>query len=208
MLAFALRADGWYLRSNIRWCKSAPMPESVKDRPTSAVEDIFLLAKSERYFYSEDGAKEPAVSKHPSGNGYGRPEQISKGGRGQADGWQPVPDRNMRNFWLLNPEPFADAHFATFPPELPRRCILAGSRKGDTILDPFGGAGTSGLVASRLDRSAVLIERNPAYAEMARKRIDADAGPLLGETVTVSTPEQLSLLDAAATATPAARRVG
>jgi DNA modification methylase len=185
MLAFALRADGWYLRSNIRWCKRAPMPESVKDRPTSAVEDIFLLAKSERYFYNEDGAKEPAVSTHPSGNGYSRPDQISRGGRGQAAGWQ------------LGPEPFPGAHFATFPPEIPRRCIAAGTRRGDTVLDPFGGAGTVGLEADRMGRDAVLIEINPEYAELARNRIANDA-PMLGTPVEVQAAgqQQASLWEA------------
>lgn len=127
MVAFALRADGWYLRSAITWCKKAPMPESIEDRPTSATEMIFLLTKSERYFYDNHGFREASVSDHSSGNGYSRPEQISRGGRGQETPWQPQATRNMRNFWLLGPEPYLEAHFAVFPSEIPRRAILLGT---------------------------------------------------------------------------------
>ena len=143
MLALALRGDGWYLRSNIRWCKLAPVPESVTDRPTSAVEDIFLLSKSKHYQYDAEAVR---------------------------DG-----DHNLWNYWLLGPERTKTAHTAAYPSELPRRCILAGSRKGDTVLDPFLGSGTTALVADRLERDAIGIELNPTYAEMARRRIEGDA---------------------------------
>jgi hypothetical protein len=127
----ALMADGWYGRAEITWCKKSPMPESVTDRPTSATEKIFLLTKSARYFYDAVAVAEPSVSDHGSGNGYKRDEQISRGGPGQGAPWQPQATRNMRNFWLLGPEPFPDAHFATFVTEIPERCMKAGtSEKG------------------------------------------------------------------------------
>lgn len=181
MVAFALRADGWWLRSAIVWAKPNPMPESVRDRPTGAYEHVFLLAKAKRYFYDADAIKEPAVSDRPSGNGYDRPERVSVGGRGQRKPWDDVGgDRNARNVWTIATQPFAGAHFATMPPDLAERCIKAGSRPGDHVLDPFGGAGTTGLVADRLGRHATLIELNPEYAALARERLTADA-PLLAE---------------------------
>jgi site-specific DNA-methyltransferase (adenine-specific) len=139
-LAFALQDDGWYLRSDIVWAKPNPMPESVTDRPTRSHEHVFLLAKSERYFYDRD-----AIREH--------------GGR------------NARDVWTIAPEPFADAHFATMPPELARRCILAGSRKGDVVLDPFGGAGTTALAALQTGRRALLCELNAEYVEIQRRRL-------------------------------------
>ena len=182
MLAFALRADGWWLRSDIIWAKTSPMPESVTDRPTSAHEHVFLFAKSSRYFYDAAAVKEPDVAGHKSGNGYARVDtknvgfRLSYGERGSPEQWEPGNGRNMRNVWHLGPEPYPDAHFATFVTEIPHRAIMAGCPKGGTVLDPFGGAGTTGLVADRLGRDAVLIELNPEYAEMARRRIANDAG--------------------------------
>jgi site-specific DNA-methyltransferase (adenine-specific) len=153
-VALALQADGWYLRSDIIWHKPNSMPESVTDRPTKAHEYVFLLSKSGRYFYD---AK--AIS-----------ETVASG----------VRDRNARTVWNITTQPFKGAHFATMPPELAKRCILAGSRLGDTVLDPFGGAGTTGLVADRLGRNATLIELNPTYAAIARERIVSDS-PLFAE---------------------------
>jgi hypothetical protein len=131
-LALALRADGWWLRSEIVWAKRAPMPESCTDRPTCAHEKVFLLSRSARYFYDAIAVQEDAESDHPSGNGYDRAEQLSRGGRGQRQQWDNVGGkRNMRNVWHLGPEPFPEAHFATFVSEIPRRAILAGtSAKG------------------------------------------------------------------------------
>lgn len=130
-VAFALQADGWYLRSDIIWAKKAPMPESVTDRPTKAHEYIFLLTKSARYFYDAEAVKETSVSDHPSGNGYARPARLSyldaNGPRGSTEQWQLQSTRNSRSVWTLGPSPYPGAHFATFPPELPRRCILAGT---------------------------------------------------------------------------------
>jgi DNA modification methylase len=132
MLAFALRADGWWLRSEITWAKRAPMPESCTDRPTSATEKVFLLAKSAKYFYDAEAVKEEAESDHPSGNGYKRDPRLTysdaNGARGNDKQWSGVGGkRNQRNFWLLGPEPFPEAHFATFVSEIPRRAILAGT---------------------------------------------------------------------------------
>ena len=181
-VAFALQADGWYLRSDIIWHKPNPMPESVTDRPTSAHEHVFLFAKSERYFFDADAVKEPDVAGHKSGNGYARVDtknvgvRLSYGGRGQEEQWQPGGGRNIRNVWTVATQPFSEAHFATFPPALIEPCVKAGCPVGGTILDPFGGAGTSGLVADRLGRNTILIEINPEYTAMARRRIEGDAG--------------------------------
>jgi len=268
-LALALQDDGWYVRSRIIWHKLSAMPESVTDRPTKAHEHIWLLSKSERYFYDKDAASEPVTQdeRRPTfrGGAYVNNATFENGEGGKStvtgnvrvkvpSGWDtkkgahgtihregrtqepeyaivgighnererkavpngavkrsgnkerkpasargvPVDDggrtvgavagsvpwegtmRNWRDVWPIGPEPFKEAHFATFPTEIPRRAILAGSRPGDTILDPFGGAGTTGLVADRLQRDAILIELNPQYAEMARRRIHSDA-PLFAE---------------------------
>ncbi len=138
-VAFALQTDGWILRSKITWVKKNPMPESVKNRPTSATEEVFMFAKSPAYFYDPNGVREESGA-------------------------------NLRNHWVLNPDSSRSGHPATFPRELARRCILLGSRKGDTILDPFSGSGTTGIAANELNRQAVLIELNPNYAEMSKVR--------------------------------------
>lgn len=174
-VAFALQEDGWYLRSDIIWEKPNAMPESVKDRPTRCHEYLFLLTKSPKYYYDADAVAEPAVSKHGSGNGYRRPERLSyqdaSGARGSDTPWTPRATRNRRDVWHINTQPFKGAHFATFPPQLPEICILAGSQPGDTVLDPFLGAGTTGLVAAQQGRGFIGIDNNPAYVEMARQRI-------------------------------------
>lgn len=208
-VAFALQADGWWLRSAIVWAKPNPMPESITDRPTSAYEHVFLLAKSERYFYDAEAAKEPAVAGTDIGAFDGgaqrnRDGSNANGGRNYRAGKQAAMaamsnpatarrmggfnerwdraeargavqlTRNFRNVWTIATRPFRGAHFATFPPDLAERCILAGCPAGGTVLDPFGGAGTTGLVADRLGRDAVLIELNPEYAAMAERRIAED----------------------------------
>ena len=139
-VAFALQADGWILRSKITWIKKTAMPESVKNRPTNATEEVFLFAKSPTYFYDPNGFREASGA-------------------------------NLRNYWILGPDPGGNGHPAAFPRELARRCILLGTRIGDTVLDPFGGSGTTGLAASELGRKAILIELNPAYAHMGWERI-------------------------------------
>lgn len=175
-VALALQADGWWLRDEIIWHKPNPMPSSVTDRTTPAHEMMFMFSQSARYYYDQDAIKEPSVSDHPSGNGFARPQQVARGGRGNADQWQVTEMRQRRSVWSVPVVPFMDAHFATYPPALIEPCILAGCPVGGTVLDPFGGAGTTGLVADRMQRNAILIELNPEYAAMARNRIEADAG--------------------------------
>jgi DNA modification methylase len=130
-VAFALQADGWYLRSDIIWAKPNPMPESVTDRPTKAHEYIFLLSKSARYFYDAEAVKEQTVSDHPSGNDFKRAQRLSyldkNGPRGNEKQWQVTPTRNRRSVWTVATQPYPDAHFATFPPKLVEPCILAGT---------------------------------------------------------------------------------
>jgi DNA modification methylase len=182
-VAIALQDDGWYLRQDIIWSKPNPMPESVQDRCTKSHEYLFLLSKSERYYFDAAAIAEPLAA-----SSVGRLAQDIAGQQGSAR----VPGktngtmkavaagdtRNKRSVWTVATQPFKEAHFATFPPELIEPCVLAGSPAGGLVLDPFGGAGTTGLVADRLQRDAVLIELNPEYASLARKRITADA-PLL-----------------------------
>lgn len=200
-VAFALQADGWYLRQDIIWSKPNPMPESVRDRCTKAHEYIFMLTKSARYFYDADAIKEPYIygdprsptAAYPGKNDYRegkKPvrESVKRGGfNGKTnelegrEAFRAITDyRNKRSVWEVATAPFSEAHFATFPPALIEPCIKAGCPSGGTVLDPFGGAGTTGLVADRLQRNAILIELNPEYAAMARKRIKSDAG-LFGE---------------------------
>ncbi len=193
LLAFALRAEGWYLRSEIVWAKLNPMPESVTDRPTSAHEKLFLLAKSQRYFYDVAAIREPDSGK-ASGNGFVRDHRLSYAGRGQTSQWLPTgqrhdeahPDgRNKRNVWSVASQPFPEAHFAVFPPKLIEPCILAGSGPGHVVLDPFAGSGTTGVVALRHGRSFIGIELNPDYCDLARRRIHDDA-PLLNSIAEVA----------------------
>lgn len=178
-VAFALQADGWYLRSDIIWSKPNPMPESVTDRPTKSHEYVFLLSKAERYHYDADAIRERAVSDHRSGNGYARPERetfrnLDGSPRGQSRGWDDIGGRrNRRSVWTIATQPYPDAHFATFPEALVEPCVLAGCPPDGLVLDPFGGSGTVGLVANRLGRRAVLVDLNPEYAAQALRRIAA-----------------------------------
>ncbi|MBC3906227.1 site-specific DNA-methyltransferase [Undibacterium sp. NL8W] len=224
-LAIALQESGWWVRQDIVWSKPNPMPESVRDRCTKSHEYIFLLTKSEQYFYNADAIREPATGDPEAsrnrfdtkdyevpgqkpqkrlsrcvGFGHGTDSEMRKrvrvksisGGisspnyKGRSDGVSRPPmtmsdreynplGRNKRSVWIMATHSFKDAHFATFPPELPETCIKAGCPVGGTVLDPFFGAGTTGLVADRLQRNCIGIELNPAYAEIARKRIQADS---------------------------------
>ncbi|MGO4337798.1 site-specific DNA-methyltransferase [Labrys sp. KB_33_2] len=212
-VAFALQADGWYLRSAIIWAKPNPMPESVTDRPTSSYEHVFLFAKSERYFY-DAGAIAEGLQTDPKeryeqrarvtgrgnqsaaaarGNDRGKsggfptrkrglPPRHAQYGSSDQSGLDQVERgglRNRRNVWTIATQPSGEQHHAMMPPALAELCMLAGSRPGDTVLDPFGGPGTTGLVADRLGRDAVLIEINPKTADMARARmIEARSGPI------------------------------
>jgi DNA modification methylase len=175
------------------------MPESVNDRCTKSHEHIFLLTKSARYYFDADAIKEDAVdagrvkkATGPSSKNAGK-GKFGATAIGFTKHDMVVTDRNKRSVWTIATQPYSEAHFATFPQELPEICIKAGSRIGDTILDPFGGAGTTGLVADKLGRNAVLIELNPEYAAMAEKRIFTSA-PLFAEVVN-SNSEQMTLLE-------------
>lgn len=196
MLAFALRADGWYLRQDIIWHKPNSMPESVKDRCTKAHEYIFLLSKSSQYFYDHEVIKEPlaaasigraerkqslmdragvgTIGKQASGgfnpkHGYAG---LALGRNGKTGYDLDSGSRNKRSVWTITTKPFKGAHFATFPPDLIEPCILAGSPIGGTVLDPFGGSGTTACVAIEHGRSAVLCELNPDYVVLAEQRIE------------------------------------
>lgn len=169
-VAFALQADGWYLRQDIIWSKPNPMPESVTDRCTKAHEYIFLLSKSPRYYFDSEVIKERSVSagRIPGGN-----KNIDASRHdANRDMSVPVQDfRNRRSVWTVSTKPFKGAHFATFPPDLIEPCVLAGCPAGGTVLDPFGGAGTTGLVAQRNGRNSVLCELNYEYVGIACERL-------------------------------------
>ena len=224
-VAFALQADGWYLRSDIIWHKPNPMPESVTDRPTKAHEYIFLLTKSERYWYDAEAISEPvseamlkqvaegydghatklfevagaqngsetkrriiegARAKLTNGKHATTPEQsavhrivesVANARASGADHDNPFGlTRNKRTVWTVKTAPCKDAHFATFPPDLIKPCILAGCPVGGTVLDPFGGSGTTGMVALELGRNAILIELNPDYVALIRQRTNVTPG--------------------------------
>ena len=175
MLAFALRSDGWYLRQDIIWHKTNAMPESVQDRCTKAHEYVFLLSKSERYYFDMAAIKEPCISQKPAGN-----KKMMCQGRIGKEGWTldaqrsiPADGRNKRDVWALNTGGFRGAHFAVYPEKLVEPCVLAGCPEGGTVLDPFAGSGTTGVVAKRLGRNFIGIELNPEYRNMAVERIRA-----------------------------------
>jgi site-specific DNA-methyltransferase (adenine-specific) len=178
-MAFALQADGWCLRQDIIWHKPNPMPESVTDRCTKSHEYLFLLTKSVKYYYDQEAIKEPSANLGETsirfgGSKYGDskdPKHATKSGNNYVDSGT----RNKRSVWTVAPEPFKGAHFATFPPRLIEPCILAGCPENGTVLDPFFGAGTTGLVAQRHNRRWIGCELNPEYAEMARRRIEAES---------------------------------
>lgn len=196
-VALAAQADGWWVRSMIVWAKPNPMPESVTDRPTDAYEHIIMLTKSERYYWdtdalamepseaslsrlrqpnleSQDGSdRVPGKTKGPMKACFGgRNKHAGYGNRkhsGREDEGNYIENGvNVRNVWVFSPQPYKEAHFATFPEELPLRCILAASKVGDTILDPFAGSGTTGRVAVSLNRRAILVDL--AYHDLAEKR--------------------------------------
>lgn len=176
-VALALQADGWYLRQDIIWHKPNPMPESVTDRCTKAHEYIFLLSKSPQYYFDHEAIKEPVANSSISRLSQNNlPNQLGSdrvpfktNGTMKAVGNTEI--RNKRSVWTVTTKPFKGAHFATFPPDLIEPCILAGCPEGGTVLDPFGGAGTTGLVASNNNRNSILCELNPKYAQLALDRI-------------------------------------
>lgn len=222
--AIAMQDAGWFVRSEIIWAKTNQMPESVKDRPATSHEKIFLFTKSSKYDYDCDAVLQPvskntnarlaqnvmkqigsdranggkktngnmkAVARKQKNLDRPRPHSIHKARVKDNDSFDsalslPVTERNLRNYepapitvWNLPTARFSGAHFATFPPDLAERCIKAGCPEGGIVLDIFGGAGTTGLVADRLQREAILIELNPEYAAIAQRRIDGDRGELL-----------------------------
>ena len=177
-VAFALQADGWYLRQDIIWSKPNPMPESVRDRCTKAHEYVFLLSKLPRYYFDHEAIKEPSVSelsprKRPNGLSV---EDGKKLGINQSCGVSET--RNKRSVWTVATKPYKGAHFAAFPPDLIEPCILAGSRPGDVVLDPFMGSGTTGQVATDLGRQFIGCELNPAYIELHDMRRTTIGMPL------------------------------
>jgi DNA modification methylase len=210
MLAFALRADGWYLRQDIIWAKPNPMPESVTDRCTKAHEYLFLLSKSERYFIDQDGMKEPAAesslkrwaqdveSQRGSDRVPGKTNGTMKAvGGPRSRGHQPgntkqsglenpevhaPATRNRRSVWTVATRPYKGAHFATFPPDLIVPCVLAGSRPGDIVLDPFMGSGTTAAVALQHGRQYLGCELNPEYGHLQAQRITDAVGPLFAQS--------------------------
>ncbi len=175
MLAFALRADGWYLRYDIIWHKPNPMPESVRDRCTKAHEYLFLLSKSARYFFDSDAMREDAV-KGSAGSSFNTGKTAERQ-MGRSSDAERVEDgkRNRRSVWTVATRPYKGAHFATFPPALIEPCILAGSRPGDIVLDPFMGSGTTAAVAIEHGRQYLGCELNPEYGALQAERINGAA---------------------------------
>ena len=171
MLAFALRADGWYLRQDIIWHKPNPMPESVKDRCTKSHEYIFLMSKSKQYYYNNDAIKEPAKD-------WGTRDRTKGKYHNKGTGLQPhsglsksYPKKNKRSVWSVTNKPYKGAHFACYPPDLIEPCILAGSEEGDIILDPFMGSGTTAMVAKKNSRAYIGCELHEEYASLQTDRI-------------------------------------
>jgi DNA modification methylase len=181
-IAIALQDDGWWIRSEIIWHKPNPMPESIKDRPTSSHEKIWLITKSKNYYYDHESIKEPV--KNSSKIRLNQNIENQKGstranggmksnGNMKAVGYE---KRNKRNVWTVSTKPCKEAHFATFPKDLIEPCIKAGCPEGGVVLDPFGGSGTTGIVAALNNRKSILIELNKNYIEIANKRIEKEVG--------------------------------
>mgnify|MGYP003655279346 CR=1 FL=1 len=195
-VAFALQADGWYLRQDIIWHKPNPMPESVQDRCTKSHEYIFLLSKSPKYYYDNEAIKEEiqdesakrllrGVSDNHK-NSFGAPGQTPhtmnkprKNVRKQFTSDMSGGKRNKRSVWTVTTKPYSEAHFATYPHDLIIPCILAGCPEGGTVLDPFGGSGTTAQVSNNLNRNAILCELNPEYVEIAKVRLQESLGMFL-----------------------------
>ena len=171
MLAFALRADGWYLRQDIIWHKPNPMPESVKDRCTKAHEYIFLLSKNKRYYYDNEAIKEPAKDWGTRDRTKGKYHNPGTGLSPHSGLEKSYEKKNKRSVWTVNKKPYKGAHFATYPRELIVPCIRAGSEKGDIILDPFMGSGTTAMTAKELGRDYIGCELNKEYGDLMKKRL-------------------------------------
>jgi len=178
MLAFALRAEGWYLRQDIIWHKPNPMPESVQDRCTKAHEYIFLLSKSAKYYYDSESIKERSIHAGEE-RSFNSPKKAMRNVDGKVSTGNEHPDalpteiselKNKRSVWTVNPKPYSGSHFAVFPTELIEPCILAGAPLGGIVLDPFMGSGTTAQVAQDLGRQYIGCELNPAYGKLQKKR--------------------------------------
>ena len=168
-VALALQADGWYVRSTIIWYKPNCLPESVKDRPTTAHEYIFLMSKSPRYYYDADAIAEEATGRDPGNKSH--KHEILGGTKAGLCNIGPKTRRNKRSVWTIPTRPFKEAHFAVFPPDLIEPCILAGSPPDGVVLDPFFGSGTTGLVAQKHGRQWIGVELNPEYIRIAEERL-------------------------------------
>ena len=180
-VAFALQADGWWLRQDIIWHKPNPMPESVRDRCTKAHEYVFLLTKSDRYFYDAEAVSEAAICDRMRGPAE-HPDTVSTNGNGGLSRRAFTGTRNRRSVWTITTKPYSGAHFAVMPPDLVEPCIKAGCPEGGTVLDPFAGSGTTLAVAAELGRNAIGCELNPEYIVLAERRIkDARASVALFE---------------------------
>lgn len=178
-VAFALQNDGWYLRSDIIWSKPNPMPESVTDRPTKSHEYIFLLSKQADYFYDQNAIRDQAMGVERSMS-FGKPKERNDNDRVfEVDG---LLGRNKPSVWTIGTRMFIGEHFASYPEKLIEPCVLAGSRVGDVVLDPFCGSGTTGVVSVSLQRNFIGCELNPEYAEMSRRRI-RESAPLFATEI-------------------------
>ena len=178
MLAFALRADGWYLRQDIIWHKPNPMPESVRDRCTKSHEYLFLLSKNKKYYYDNESIKEPAKDWGTRDRSKGKYHNEGTGLQPHSGLTKSYPKKNKRSVWSITKKPYKGAHFATYPPELIEPCILAGSEKGDIILDPFIGSGTTAMVAKSLGRDYIGCELHEDYGKLIDKRVGERRGTL------------------------------
>jgi site-specific DNA-methyltransferase (adenine-specific) len=181
-VAFALQADGWYLRQDIIWHKPNPMPESVKDRCTKAHEYVFLLSKGLKYYFDHEAMKEDGVIPAGTKGAKGSAERAAQKGVSSRPPEYKVYDgkRNRRSVWTVTTKPYKGAHFATFPPDLIEPCILAGCPPGGVVLDPFGGSGTTAGVALKNGRNAILCELNPDYDALIDARVDSIVNPQKG----------------------------
>ena len=178
MLAFALRADGWYLRQDIIWHKPNPMPESMKDRCTKSHEYIFLLSKNKNYFYDNEAIKEPAKDWGTRDRTKGKYHNPGTGLVPHSGLSKSYPTKNKRSVWSITNKPYKGAHFAVFPPDLIEPCIKAGSEKGDLVLDPFMGSGTTAMVAKKLGRDYIGCELHEGYGNLIEDRVNSRQGTL------------------------------
>jgi len=203
-VAFAIQADGWYLRQDVIWSKGNCMPEAVIDRCTRSHEYLFMFTMNPSYFYDADAIREPSTGQTGAAAGFIRrsgtrnslipPGQAASQHRDDRDDPTDTGTRNKRSVWSVNSRPYEGAHFAVMPPALVEPCILAGSRQGDTVLDPFGGSGTVGMVANWHNRDSILCELNPGYVKLIEERVKMDRTETGGWKPSVSVEASMDLL--------------